>query len=193
MQPRFHFTTLGDVVRKTGENANTRNITIIAAMASNNGIGFEGKIPWDLKEDMRQFARLTKGHVVIMGRVTQESLPFPGYLKERLNIVITRRGERQHPLVTQAGSLEEALEIAGDRQIFIIGGEELYKEAMPFADDMILTKLIDFNPEFDRQFPPIGYNDWAAPVYTVHQSKANPALHYSYWYYNRRPSYKKTK
>lgn len=187
---RFGFNTHGNVVPTTIDLDGKRNVTIIAAMASNGGIGNDGVIPWKLSEDMKQFRRLTTGHVVIMGRVTFESLGKP--LPNRVNIVLTRNEvaakqiKEEHPEVIVFTNLTEALDASGNRQIFIIGGTDIYQQAMPLADDMILTRLVDFNPAFDRAFPSVVEKDWHDIAYCEHQSQAQPSIKYRYYYYHRK-------
>ncbi|HEY6871240.1 MAG TPA: dihydrofolate reductase [Geobacteraceae bacterium] len=128
-------------------------ISLIAAMAENRVIGREGAIPWDLPEDRRRFRELTWGHPVIMGRRTFESIgrPLPG----RRNIVITRQEGYRAPGCIVVHDLASALEAAGDAdEVFICGGGELYREALPFASRIYLTVV---HGEFDGDvlFPEI--------------------------------------
>ncbi|MFZ1626929.1 MAG: dihydrofolate reductase [Candidatus Moraniibacteriota bacterium] len=121
---------------------NTPKISLIAALAENRVIGKEGKIPWHLKDDFRRFKERTVGHVIIMGRKTHESIgrPLPG----RTNIVITRDVTRDVPGCVIVGSLEMALEKAREietEEIFVIGGGQIYTEALPLADRLYLTRI----------------------------------------------------
>lgn len=122
-------------------------------MAENRVIGGNGAIPWDLPADRRRFRELTMGHQVIMGRKTWESIgrPLPG----RRNIVLSRRPDFRAEGCMVAGSLEEALRMcAGDDGVFICGGEELYRLALPLADTIYLT-LVHRVSDGDVFFPPI--------------------------------------
>jgi len=182
---RFTFNTHGQVIHKTG-GGSSRNITLIAAVDQSMGIGKDGDIPWKLSEDLKQFKRLTEGHVIIMGRKTQESLPHPKYLKGRRNIVVSASGAVTHPMVEIASSLEEAIDMAGDRQIFIIGGESIYQQALPIADDLILT-LLENTYECDRFFPTVDSTVWDYQ-YSTHKSvRDGHTLSYRFCYYSRRP------
>jgi len=128
-------------------------VSIIAAMAEDRVIGWQGAIPWDLPEDRRRFRELTMGHPVIMGRRTFESIgrPLPG----RTTIVITRqRGFRADGCVA-VNDLAAALEAAAaNGEAFICGGGELYREALPLADRIYLT-IVPGRPGGDAFFPEI--------------------------------------
>jgi dihydrofolate reductase len=137
-----------------GRGARSR-IALIAAIARNGVIGADNRLPWRLPDDMRHFRDLTTGHSVIMGRRTWESIgkPLPG----RQNIVVTRTPGRVVPDVEFAPSLDAALDKANrPGPVFVIGGETLYREALPRADLLYLTEIVrDFEgdarfPEFDR-------------------------------------------
>jgi dihydrofolate reductase len=130
-------------------------IALVAAVAENGVIGREGGLPWRLPEDLKFFKRLTTGHTVIMGRRTWDELGKP--LPNRRNIVVTRNRSREFPGAERAASLAEALALAsGDDQVFIIGGGEIYRQALPLADRMYLTHVHavvegdTFFPEWDR-------------------------------------------
>ncbi|HLD40042.1 MAG TPA: dihydrofolate reductase [Candidatus Nanoarchaeia archaeon] len=127
-------------------------IVLIAAVSENNVIGVEGKIPWRLPEDMKRFAGLTTPHPVIMGRVTYQSIPtkfrpLPG----RKNIVLTNDTSFRENGVYVARSLEDALEVLGDRtsyqegidysKIFIGGGQQVYQAALPYATSLEITEV----------------------------------------------------
>jgi dihydrofolate reductase len=136
-------------------------IVIIAAVARNRVIGKDNQLLWHIPEDMAHFKALTAGHTVIMGRRTWESLPerfrpLPG----RRNIVITRQAGYAAPGAELAGSLEKALELASTAAVtFIIGGEQIYTQAMAVADRLEITE-VDLEPEGDAWFPEISANEW---------------------------------
>jgi len=136
-------------------------LSLIAAVARNRVIGNNNQLLWHLPEDMRHFRETTRGKPVIMGRKTWESLPdsfrpLPG----RLNVVVSRNPAYQALGATLAGSLEDAMLCAGDAsEIFIIGGEELYRQAIPKADRLYLTEIeADFAG--DAFFPEVPKQDW---------------------------------
>jgi dihydrofolate reductase len=135
-------------------------ISLIAAVAKNGVIGNAGKIPWHLPDDMRHFRETTLHHSVIMGRKTYESMGRP--LPERNNIVVTRQESYETSGCTVVHTLEDALKAArqeGIDEVFIIGGSELYREAMPIADRLYITS-IDEEFEGDTLFPEINSFEW---------------------------------
>jgi dihydrofolate reductase len=147
-------------------------IVIIAAVADNGVIGRGGTMPWRLKSDMQHFRALTMGKPVVMGRKTYESLhikPLPG----RTNIVVTRDSNFTAPGVLVAPSLEVALEAArGDglrrgTDIMVIGGADIYAQAMPLADRLELTQ-IHMKAEGDSFFPPIDAAVWREAAREAH-------------------------
>lgn len=130
-------------------------ISIIVAVAgSKRVIGKAGGMPWHIPEELRRFREITMGHPIIMGRKTHESIG--RVLPERTNIVITHDPSFQAEGVVVARSLEEALQLAkgkpGDGEVFIIGGGEIYKQALPITDKLYLT-MIDREVEGDVFFP----------------------------------------
>ena len=136
-------------------------ISLIAAVAQNRALGKDGQLLWHLPEDMRYFRETTRGKPVIMGRKTWESLPdvfrpLPG----RRNIVISRNPAYDAPGATLAGSLEEAVRLAqDDAEVFVIGGAEIYRQALPLAQRLYLTEVArDFDA--DAFFPEFSASDW---------------------------------
>ena len=133
-------------------------VSIIVAIAQNGTIGDKNSLLWHIKEDMRFFRTTTSGHPVIMGRKTFESLgskPLP----KRTNIVITR-ADREFEGALTAHSLEEAIRMAGDdEEIFIMGGAQIYREALNVADRMYITH-VERDYEGDTAFPEIDYSQW---------------------------------
>ncbi len=129
------------------------NISIICAMAENRVIGNGPDIPWDLPDDRARFRELTWGHPVIMGRRTFQSLgrPLPG----RTTIVLSRDPGYRPEGALAARDLETALSLVGEgREVFICGGEEVYRKAMPLADRIYLT-VVHRDFEGDVLFPEI--------------------------------------
>lgn len=130
-------------------------LSIIAAINNQNVIGINGRIPWHYPEDLKRFKRLTMGKPIIMGRKTWESLgskPLPG----RLNVVVTSSGRvKEGPygretVVLKVSTLETILEFLSENttyeEAFVIGGEQLYTEALPLADTVYLTHVKDEAP-----------------------------------------------
>ena len=138
-------------------------IVIIAAVARNRVIGKDNKLLWNIPEDMAHFKALTSGHTVIMGRKTWESLP-PRFrpLPGRRNIVISRQTDYAAPGAEIAGSLENALQLASTAEtLFVIGGAEIYAQALGLADRLELTE-VNLAPEADAWFPAIDPQRWQA-------------------------------
>ncbi|MBI5659042.1 MAG: dihydrofolate reductase [Nitrosomonadales bacterium] len=160
-------------------------LSVIAAMAQNRTIGINNTLPWRIPEDLRHFKTLTMGHHIIMGRKTFDSIgkPLPG----RTTVVVTRNRELELPpgcLV--AHSLEEAIAAcAGDEEVFIAGGAELYAQALLFADTLYLTELQQ-QVEGDAHFPELDRGAWQE-VSRERRSQIEPqALEYHLVTYRRR-------
>jgi|SRR5262245_3467575 len=133
-------------------------VSLVAALARNRVIGAGNRLPWRLPEDLKRFKRLTMGAPVIMGRKTHDSIgrPLPG----RRNIVVTGQPGARWEGCEAAHSLDDAIALAGDApEVFVIGGAELYRLALPRADRLYLT-LIDADHEGDTFFPAFDPADW---------------------------------
>lgn len=131
-------------------------LSLIVAMAKNRVIGADNTLPWHLPADLKHFKALTMGHHIVMGRKTYESIgkPLPG----RTTVVVTRNANYSVPGVIVASSLEVAISACGnDEEIFVIGGAELYRQAIKLADRIYLTEIDADIPgdahftEFDRK------------------------------------------
>jgi dihydrofolate reductase len=136
-------------------------IVIIAAVARNRVIGKDNRLLWNIPEDMAHFKALTAGHPVIMGRKTWESLP-PRFrpLPGRRNIVISRQADYDAPGAEVTESLEFGLKKASTVALaFVIGGEQIYAQAMAVADRLEITE-VDLEPEGDAWFPEIAPDAW---------------------------------
>jgi len=134
-------------------------VSIIAAMSSNRVIGRQGALPWHIPEDLRRFRELTTGHALIMGRKTFESIGRP--LPDRKNIIVTRQPAYTAAGCLTAASLDEALRLAEpSAEVFICGGGELYRQAMPFAARIYLT-VINESVAGDTTFPEIPADEFA--------------------------------
>lgn len=136
------------------------SLTLIAAVARNRVIGRGNDLVWRSPEDMARFKAATLGHPVIMGRKTWESLP-PKFrpLPGRRNIVVTRQADYVAPGAEVAASLPAAAALAGDGEAFVMGGGELYAEALSHADRLLLTE-VDFAPAGDTFFPAFTAAEW---------------------------------
>jgi dihydrofolate reductase len=122
----------------------------VAAMASNRVIGAEGKIPWHLPEDLRWFKELTMGGTLLMGRVTYDSIgkPLPG----RATIVMSRKDRLVIPGVEVIRDLSGLQNARTQGEIFVVGGSEIYRIALPYCRDLYLTE-VKREVEGDRKFP----------------------------------------
>ena len=175
--PRLLLGTRGPRVREPVSRRHRRprlkipvsEIVIIAAVARNRVIGKDNRLLWNIPEDMAHFKALTAGHTVVMGRKTWESLP-PRFrpLPGRRNIVISRQADYAAPGAEVADSLENALKLASTwasadsmvaATVFIIGGEQIYTQAMAVADRLEITE-VDLEPEGDAWFPEIAAVNW---------------------------------
>jgi dihydrofolate reductase len=135
-------------------------ISLIAAIDRRGGIGRDGGLPWHLSDDLKHFKWLTTGHHVIMGRHTFEGLG--AMLKGRSIIVLSRDPGYSAEGAQVSGSLEEALSIAeaaGEEEAFVVGGAQVFAEALRRADRFYLTR-VDAEVEADTQFPDFGEGEW---------------------------------
>ena len=133
-------------------------LSMIVAMARNRVIGADGKIPWHLPNELQLFKSVTMGHHIIMGRKTYESIGrlLPG----RTTVIVTRQKDYTAAGAKIAHTLEQAVALcAGDSEIFVIGGGELYRAAMPIADRLYLT-VVDAEPAGDTQMPEFNHAEW---------------------------------
>lgn len=134
-------------------------LALIAAIAKNNAIGIENKLIYWLPNDLKRFKELTTGHTIIMGSNTFRSLP-KGALPNRRNIVLSRKTAAFASAETFS-SLEDALDNCKDEDIvYIIGGETLYRTAMPIADILCLTEIDDTPENADAFFPAFDRKEW---------------------------------
>ena len=141
-------------------------LSLIVAAAQNNVIGAGNQLPWHLPQDLKYFKSITLGKPIIMGRKTFESIgrPLPG----RTNIVITRQRDWNFAGVLVAQTIEEAIEIAEQfrneqqqlsEEVMVIGGAEIYRYTLPFADRVYLTR-IDIKVDGDAHFPELPESEW---------------------------------
>ncbi len=159
-----------------------QRLTIIVATDSRRGIGIDNKLPWHLPEDLAFFKRTTSGHPIIMGRKTFESIGRP--LPNRRNIVVTRNPSWKHEGTETALSLSEASRLAGDGEVFVIGGAQIFAEALPLTQRMIVTE-IDKILECDTFFPQTDASEWKEVSREKHHSETN-GFDFSYVVYERR-------
>lgn len=158
------------------------NISIIVAVAENWVIGENNQLLWHISQDLKRFKALTSGHSIIMGRKTFESIGRP--LPNRKNIVVSRNTNLAIDGCIIVNSLNEALEITkGETEVFVVGGGELYRQALPLANKLYLTK-VHKNFEGDTIFPTINFDEWKL----MHKQDGDPTvngLQYSFCDYIR--------
>ena len=160
-------------------------LALIAAIAKNNAIGFENKLIYWLPNDLKRFKELTTGHTIIMGSNTFRSLP-KGALPNRRNIVLSRK-ESEFPGCETFSSLEEALaNCNGTELVYVIGGEMLYRAALPLADILCLTEIDDMPAEADAYFPQFAKNEWEVIEQEEHTADEKHAYNYRFVTYLRR-------
>ncbi|CDF78008.1 carbohydrate binding module (CBM48) [Formosa agariphila KMM 3901] len=136
-----------------------QNLTLIVAASENNAIGKDNQLIWHLRDDLQRFKSLTSGHCIIMGRKTFESFPKP--LPNRTHIVVTSQQRYKVPHgVIVVHNLDDALDAAlEDKHPYVIGGGEIYKQALPFANKIELTRVHD-TFDADTHFPELNLSEW---------------------------------
>ncbi|GAA0844538.1 dihydrofolate reductase [Cupriavidus pauculus] len=160
-------------------------LTLIVARARNGVIGRDNALPWRLPEDLQHFKRTTLGAPIIMGRKTWDSIgrPLPG----RRNIVVSRNHGLTLDGAEVVASLEDAQRLCiGAEQVFLIGGAQLYAQALPSADRLIVTE-IDADVPGDAFFPAVDRSKWIEVARETHHSEAN-GFDYAFVTYERPPS-----
>lgn len=136
-------------------------ISLIVAYAKNQVIGNKGCIPWKIKGEQRRFRELTTGNVVIMGRRSYEEIGKP--LPNRTTIVVSSTKKFEGESCLTAKSLAEAIQLAGDKDIYISGGARLYEEALPLVEKMYITE-IDCDIEGDTFFPAFNITEFVKEI-----------------------------
>ena len=158
-------------------------ICLIAALAANRVIGRNNALPWHLPADLKRFKALTTGHPVLMGRKTHESIgkPLPG----RRNLIITRNRDYSAAGCEVVHSLDDAIAACrGDREVFIIGGAELYRESLPRAHCLEFTEIrAEF--EGDAWFPEISMAQWRETGREIHADEPGISFRYDFVRYER--------
>ncbi|GAA4509698.1 dihydrofolate reductase [Sphingobacterium thermophilum] len=158
-------------------------ITLIVAAAENNAIGKGNRMPWHLPNDFKYFKEKTLNHSVVMGRKTFESIGKP--LPERRNIVMTKNTNYLHEEVDVANNIDELLLYCRDeREIFIIGGAEIYKQTLPLAHKVLLTRVHTI-VDGDAFFPELPANEWKLISAEKHEKDDRHAFDYTFEVYER--------
>ena len=165
---------------------NSLPLCLIAALAQNRVIGRDNQLPWHLPADLKHFKALTLGKPIIMGRKTWDSLgrPLPG----RLNLVISRQPGLQLEGAEVFASLDAALQraeawalVQGVDELMLIGGAQLYGQALPQADRLYLTR-VELSPEGDAWFPELDASTWQCSAAEAHEAtEQTPAYAFETW------------
>ncbi len=158
------------------------SFTIIVATDAKGGIGINNTLPWRLPEDLAFFKKTTSGHAIVMGRKTFESIGRA--LPNRRNVVVTRNVAWRHDGVEAVGSLAAAAALIGDGPAFIIGGAQIYAEALPLAGRLLVTE-IGKAFDCDAFFPAIDNDVWQETAREAHHSEAN-GFDFAFVTYQRR-------
>ena len=137
-------------------------IGLIVARSKNNVIGKNGEIPWKIKGEQKQFRELTTGNVVIMGRKSYEEIGRP--LPNRRNIIVSGTKKFEGENLVTVSSLQEAIAVAGDADIYAAGGYGLFKEALPLADKMYITEVDMIVENGDVFFPEFNMNEFDVSI-----------------------------
>ena len=157
-------------------------IKAIAAVSLNGVIGKKGDLPWRIPGELKWFKKITMGHIIVMGRKTWDSLP--GLLPGRENWILSRSNHSIENTKVFT-SFDEVEDTAGDRTVFIIGGGEIYRQGLAYADSIELTRVhADF--EADTFFPEINKNEWTETQSKIHAQDENHKYTFSFLTYERR-------
>jgi len=158
-------------------------ISVIVAFSEGNIIGKNNQMPWKLSGDLKRFKAITTGHTVVMGRKTYESIGKP--LSNRKNIVLTSIPESIIDCTT-ANSLEDAISIScPETELFIIGGASVYKQALPLANELYITR-VHADLDGDTRFPEIDYTEWIETFREEHKADESNQYDYTFINYKRR-------
>lgn len=162
------------------------NITIIAAIAQNNAIGYKNKLIYWLPDDLKRFKKLTTGHTIIMGRKTFESFP-KGALPNRRNVVLTHQKGLSFPGAEIFSSLQDALNSCReDEDVYIIGGASVYKEALPYVHRLCLTEVENTPAEADAYFPEVDKDEWKETSREEHPTDEKHSFRFAFADYERK-------
>jgi dihydrofolate reductase len=153
-------------------------INLIAAMSLNRVIGKDNKIPWKIPGEQKLFQRITEGHTIVMGRKTFESIGHP--LPRRTNIVLTHKKGYIIPGCIVINHFSEAIEAADQKNIFIIGGEKIFKLFLPYADHMYLS-IIQKEFEGDAYFPEFSRSDFQV----LNKEQVDATIPYQFIHFKR--------
>jgi len=162
-------------------------LSIIVATAKNNAIGKSNQLLWHMPADLKFFRKTTSGHTIIMGRKTFESVGQP--LPKRRNIVITRQENYQADGIEVVNSFEDALALCENEretdEVFIVGGAQIYEQALPLADKIYLTLINHEFEEADTFFPEINDEEWQLEDVEHRENDEKNPYDYSFLVYTK--------
>lgn len=159
-------------------------ITLIAAVAENNALGKDNQLLWHLPDDFKRFKTITSGHYIVMGRKTFESFPKP--LPNRTHVIISRQQNYQPEGCIVVDSLQKALAVCPkEKETFIIGGGEIYRQSIEIADKLDITK-VHHTFEADTYFPEIDLNEWQLTASEFHLKDDKHLFDFSFQTYLRK-------
>lgn len=165
------------------------NVSMIAALSKNRVIGKNNDLPWKLPDDMKFFMEKTKGHHVIMGRKNYDSIPRKFKpLPDRTNIVVTRQKQFDAPGCIVVDALEKGLAIAEENnepETFVIGGAEIYRLGLPYANKLYLTE-IEAEIQGDTYFPSFDRNEWIETSRVHHSNDERHAYGFDFVLYEKK-------
>lgn len=160
-------------------------VSIIVAASKNNAIGKDNELLWHMPADLKFFRKTTSGHPVIMGRKTFQSVGQA--LPKRRNIVITRQANFQAENIEVVGSLDEALAACETEkdEVFIVGGAQIYEQAIPLTDKVYLTRIHHEFEDADTFFPDLNDDEWQLEEVEHHESDEKNPYDYSFLLYSK--------
>jgi dihydrofolate reductase len=160
-------------------------VSIIVAISNNNGIGKNNELLWHLPNDLKMFKSVTSGHCIIMGRKTYESIGKP--LPNRTNIVVSNQKSLKIEGCEVVNSIQEALVVCKQKvesEAFIVGGEQIYQAALPFADRIYLTR-VNCEKDADAFFPFLKQDEWKIISNEKQQQDEKHAFNYAFEVFDR--------
>jgi dihydrofolate reductase len=161
----------------------TGNLSLIAALDLDHAIGRQGAMPWHLPEDLRRFKRLTLGKPVLMGRKT--AIAIGRALPGRKNLVLSRLEQAPFGDQQRIASVAEAIDLAGESELMVIGGGEVYALTLPFATRLHLTWVHTRLVDADAWFPPFACDDWKEVARTAMGADARHEFAFDFADYER--------
>lgn len=162
-------------------------ISLVAAASDNNVIGKDNWMPWDLPAELAHFRAYTRGKTVIMGRKTYDAVGRP--MPNRHNIIVSRNTDLMIPGVDVVSSIEDALELAKKdptEEICVIGGEQIYKAALPYADRISLSRVHTTIEGGEAFFPEVDWNEWTEISTEEHPADADNTIPFTKLIYERK-------